>query len=444
MVKFALILYNLLFPFAFLVYFPLYLHKLIRRGGSAKGFRERFGIIGADKKARLRQLNNPIWIHAVSVGEVQLAIPFINYWLEREPNRHFVLSTTTSTGQAIARSKAPDKVVPIYCPIDWYPCIAATLRSVCPAAVLIVEVEIWPTLITMVSDRGVPIGLINGRVSDRTARRQMKFRRLFKDLFTRLSMIAVQAEDDVGRIKDIVGDHRALRACSTMKFDIVPDPDTSFDETVLDSVFGTEPRVVFIAASIWPGEGEIIARLYRELAALYPVLRMIVVPRHAERGDEFKAVLESQALAAHLLTDLRADPKSEIRNPKSETPPVLLANTTGELMSLLTVSDIVFVGKSLGGNHEGQNIIEPATLGKAVLFGAGMSNFRDVVKIFKAADAVVEVADERELTAAVRRLLDSPADRAALGGRARQAVVDSRGAMAQTIDLFDTHCSTAP
>ena len=436
MVKFALIVYNLFFPFAFLLYFPVYLCKLVKRGNFVDGFGERFGLISSAKKSQLRALKDPIWIHAVSVGEAQLALPFIKYWLDREPGRQFVVSTTTATGQSIVRANAPDGVVPIYCPLDFYPCIASTLRAVRPAALLIVEVEIWPTLVSTVAGRNIFVGLINGRVSDSSARGYLKHRWLFRDIFSKFSMIAVQTPEDVRKLAAVAGELPALGTCGTMKFDIVPNSVPQLDGKLLEQVFGDGEHVRLTAASTHPGEDEIVGRIYRDLVADFPNLRLLIIPRHAERGTDIQRTLQELGLTAHLVTNIR-NLKYEIPNPESRIPPVLIGNTTGEMMSFLAVSDIVFVGKSLAGNDGGHNIIEPAMLGKAVIFGSGMSNFRDVARVFREAEAAVEVHDETDLLTNVRSLLADPGAREKLGANARRAVIDNRGAMAKTIEIFN-------
>lgn len=436
MVKLALIVYNLFFPFAFLLYFPVYLCKLVKRGNFIDGFGERFGLISSAKKAQLNALKDPVWIHAVSVGEAQLAVPFIKYWLDREPGRQFVVSTTTATGQAIVRANAPDGVVPIYCPLDFYPCIASTLRAVRPAALLIVEVEIWPTLVSAVAGRNIFVGLINGRVSDSSATGYLKHRWLFRDIFSKFSMIAVQTPEDVRKLEAVAGELPGLGTCGTMKFDIVPDSDPQLDGKLLEQVFGEGEHVRLTAASTHPGEDEIIGRVYRELVTDFPNLRLLIIPRHAERGADIQRTLQELDLTGILVTDIR-NSEFIIQNPESRIAPVLIGNTTGEMMEFLAVSDIVFVGKSLAGNDGGHNIIEPAMLGKAVIFGSGMSNFRDVARIFREADAAIEVDGETDLRERVHSLLTEPGAREKLGANARRAVVDNRGAMAKTIEIFN-------
>jgi 3-deoxy-D-manno-octulosonic-acid transferase len=192
----ALALYNLVFPLLFLLYLPFYLVKLNRRGGFADGFGERFGLYKAAKRQALSALHRPVWIHAVSVGETQAALSMITAWQARDPQQHFVLSTTTSTGQAIAREKVPAGVVVIYFPLD---CLLFCLRSfslIQPAALVIVEVEIWPTMVATARLRGVPVALVNCRMSDNSAAGYAKHRWFFGDVFRGFDVIAVQTEED--------------------------------------------------------------------------------------------------------------------------------------------------------------------------------------------------------------------------------------------------------
>ena len=248
-------------------------------------------------------------------------------------------------------------------------------------------------------------------------------------------MIAVQTPEDVHKLTAVAGELPELSACGTMKFDIVPDSVPQLDGKLLEQVFGDGEHVLLAAASTHPGEDEIVGRIYRDLVADFPNLRLLIIPRHAERGATIQRTLQELNLTAHLVTDIR---NPESRNPESRIPPVLIGNTTGEMMAFLAVSDIVFVGKSLAGNDGGHNIIEPAMLGKAVIFGSGMSNFRDVARVFREAEAAVEVGDETDLLTNVRSLLADPDAREKLGANARRAVIDNRGAMAKTIEVFNT------
>lgn len=431
-----LVLYTLLFPLAFLLYLPIFVLKLIRRGGWREGFSERFGWFSPTKRQALEQLSQPIWIHAVSVGEVNAALTLIHRWTEREPDRQFVLSTTTTTGQALARRRAPENVTPIYFPLDFYPCTRAALNRVKPAMLVLFEVEIWPAMIVLARARNIPVTTANSRLSDHSAAGYRRHRWLFANLFRLLRPICVQSEEDARRMRDIIGETTDIHVCNTMKFDQVPDQDAQLPNTLLNRAFGDGPRLIFTAASTHPGEEAIILQVWRELTESVAHLCLILVPRHAERTAEVENLLREKGGQWNRLSSLlKAEKTGEPASPTAAAP-ILLVDTTGDLMSLLAVSDVVFVGKSLSPNHGGHNTIEPAIFGRAVVHGPNMENFRLVTEIFQQRQAVLEVADAAELTRSLRDLLNYPEKRQKLGDAARATVEANRGATDRTIDLF--------
>jgi 3-deoxy-D-manno-octulosonic-acid transferase len=217
-----------------------------------------------------------------------------------------------------------------------------------------------------------------------------------------------------------------------MKFDQVPDQQRgeAADQAVraeLDRAFGTGERLVFVAGSTHGGEEELMADTLRELRAEIPAIRLVLVPRHVERTPDVEAVLKERGLTYRLLRN----------DPGTTTGPVdvLLVNTTGELMNYYAAADVTYVGKSLAGNEGGHNIIEPAIFGKAILHGANMQNFRDVARIFREAEAAVEVAADADFAPALRRLLTDATARAELARRSRAVVDSQRGAIDHTLDL---------
>ena len=425
----TLLLYNLLFPVLFALYFPFYLIHLVKRGNWRRGFLEKLGWYGREKRAQLAQLARPVWVHAVSVGETVAALGFIRAWREREPAQAFVLSTTSSTGQQLARDKAPAGVVTIYFPLDWLPCVGLALRAVRPSQLLLVEGEIWPTVIWVATRRGVPVSVINGQISDRAAVGYRRHRWLFAPLFRRLRVFAVQAADDAERVRAVMGPAAGLVVCGSMKFDQVPDRDRGDVSDLLARVFPSE-RLVFCAASTHAPEEAIVARVTRQLQAQVPGLRTILVPRHHERTAEVEAVLRAAGANYVLLTDLRASPEPRPAD-------LLVVNTTGELMNFLAASDFTFVGKSLGdfGGDGGHNIIEPAIFGKPIIVGPAVENFRDIVQVFRDRQAVIQVADEAKFARELTRLATDAEARARLGAAARRTVEEQRGAIAKTIAL---------
>lgn len=427
-----LFLYNLVFFVAFLLYSPFLYVKQKRRGGVTKEYWQRFGRFTAAEKTELASLDHPVWIHACSVGETVAALTFIRRWLEREPQARIVLSTTTTTGHALAAAKKPASVRLIYCPIDFYCFVRAALSAVRPSLLVIFEVEIWPNLILQAQARGIPLALANGRMSDKSAQGYTKHSWLFRRLFRAFAVLCMQTREDSERVRRVAGPEANVHTCNTMKFDQVPDQKRgeAADQAVraeLDRAFGPGERLVFVAGSTHGGEEELMADTVRGLRADIPALRLVLVPRHVERTPDVEAVLKQRGLSYRLLRN----------DPGTATGPVdvLLVNTTGELMNYYAAADVTYVGKSLAGNEGGHNIIEPAIFGKAILHGANMQNFRDVARIFREAEAAVEVADDADFAPALRALLLDKGARTELARRSRAVVDSQRGAIDHTLDL---------
>ncbi|MFO7821274.1 MAG: 3-deoxy-D-manno-octulosonic acid transferase [Lentisphaeria bacterium] len=426
-----LFFYNLLFPFLFVLYLPMFVSKLIRRGGSRRHFAERFGLFSADRKSELAALQKPIWIHAVSVGEAVAACTFIRKWHERDPHLQFVLSTTTTTGHAIAEKKLPSSACLIYCPLDFYPFVRRTLKLLQPAMLVIFEVEIWPNLVSLTANRGIPVALVNARMSDKSARGYAKHKWLFGKLFRRFSIFCTQSREDAERIRRVVGDDVPVYECNTMKFDQVVSPDETPDPTILDKVFGAVPRTTWVAASTHAGEEAMVVRIFKKLAPDLSGLKMVLVPRHHERTAEVERIMKENGLSYARFTDLKSG------DGKGEPVECLLVNTTGELMQFMAMADIIYMGKTMAGNSGGHNIIEPAILGKPVVHGPHMENFRLVIEAFRKASATLEVNDPGELEAAIRELYADEEKRLQLGRTAQKVVEQSRGTISRTLDLLD-------
>lgn len=422
----ALFLYNLIFPLLFVVYLPFYMIHLVKRGGMDRFFWERLGLYTREKKNQLGCLSRPVWIHAVSVGEAVAATGFIARWKEQDPALDFVLSTTTTTGQAIARKKLPDGVSLIYCPLDVWCAVRRVLGLINPRLLIIFEVEYWPCLITQAAKRGTPVVLANGRMSDKSAAGYARHAWFFRPLFETFSLFCMQSTADVQRVRQVTGDAVPAVACDTMKFDQVPDVTGEDHADLLDHVFGDGEKLIWTVGSTHAPEEALIADVFKSLKADFPMLKLILVPRHHERTAEVESELQKRNLSWTRLDNGSRAPARGVD--------ILLVNKTGELMSLYGSADMVYVGKSLAGCEGGHNIIEPAIFGKPIVHGASMQNFRLVVDVFKQAGATVEVADDADLLPAMRDLCANPDRRRELSEKSRQVVTASRGAMSRTID----------
>ena len=421
------ILYNILFPAVFLFMLPKFVSRMLRRGGYGRHFEQRVGHFGTRTKARLREAPR-VWVHAVSVGEIYVALRFLKAWRAACPDTRFALSTTTSTGHAIARRELDPRDVLFYFPVDLPLVVGKVLRIVNPVRLILVEGEFWPNLIRLADRRGIPVSLINGRMSEKSFRGYRLLRSLTADVLRRVDPVCVQGTLDAERMMALGARPESVRIMGTVKFDVAerdPAGEAAAAE-ILQRIGVPDDAVILLGGSTWPGEEEVLCRLYRRLKPIHPQLFLILVPRHAERADEVVRCLEQQQLAF-----LR---RSRLTEPCAPAD-VLLIDTTGELRNFYSQADIIFVGKSLT-EHGGQNPIEPALYGKAVITGPNMENFPAVMECFNARDALLRAADAAELGAAVERLLADPALRAGYGERAATVVSENRGVIEKTVEAL--------
>jgi len=423
-----LFLYNILFPFAFIFFIPGMIIKLIRRSGEKSNYLERFSIFSKKKKQILKQLSNPIWIHSVSVGETVIAVSMIKKWKEKDSTQNFILSTTTTTGQALAKRKVPENVIVIFCPIDFLPFVKKSFTLIKPAMLIIFETEIWPNLISKAHSLGIKTALVNARISDKSVKGYKRFSAFFAPTLKKISLLCIQTELDGNRFKSIEKSLTPI-VCGNMKFDqLIPE---SFPNVNIATYFGTGKQKIILAASTHPGEEKLFAEVFKKLKPKYSNLKMIIVPRHAERGIEISSMLSSMQII-HIR-------RSKCPNPSpdelSEKPDILLADTTGELLSFMKEADIVIMGKSFAGHTEGHNIIEPALLGKLVISGCTLRNFRYTLKAMQNDNAIVTVEDDKNLESTLEKYINNTNECLLYGERAANAVKKHTGATERTIEL---------
>lgn len=423
--------YNVLLNIGFALSAPFYFLKMYRRGNWVAGFGERFGQYDGKLKQALTN-RRILWIHAVSVGEVTVCTRLVAALEPRLPNHKLVVSTTTSTGMGELRRRLPAHVSKIYYPIDRRKHVQRALGSIHPEAMIFVEAEIWPNMIWGLQRRGLPHFLVNARISERSYRGYRRAGFLFRELFAGFKGVGVQSEADAGRLRELGVPPEALHVVGSLKFaDDAPLVGPRLDVAGLLAPLGVDASTpVLVGGSTHPGEEAILARAVRRLRVRFPNLFLVLVPRHHERGAE----------VGRELTELgvRFVYRSEITPAGPRQPngvECLLVNTTGDLRFFYERADVVFVGKSLtvGG---GQNPIEPATLGKAVVFGPHMENFPQVVPQFLARGGAISVADPAELERVLEELFANPDRRADLGRIAREVVRDNQGGLEKTVDMI--------
>jgi 3-deoxy-D-manno-octulosonic-acid transferase len=424
-------LYNVLFSVFFLLSAPYYLIRLLRRGRWRDGFGQRFGRYSARLKQALTN-RHVIWLHAVSVGEVNVCTQLIKALEPRAPNLKILVSTTTSTGMAELRRKLPSHIEKIYYPIDRHVWVRRAINVIHPEAVVFVEAEIWPNFIWRLRDMRIPSFLVNARLSERSYRGYRRFAFLFRPLFASFAGVGAQNEADAARLRELGCRPASIHVVGSLKYDAARiEERRDLDVAALLSRLGVPANApVLLGGSTHPGEEAILADVFTRLRLKYPGLFLVLVPRHFERSREAARDLEERGIPFVYRSELAAG---------SRTAPgeiaCLLVNTTGELRYFYEQATVVFVGKSLTA-HGGQNPIEPAALGKAIIFGPHMENFEAIVKEFLAAGGARQVQDAAELERVTDSLLGDVDARKQMGSRALKVVQENRGAIDRTVDVI--------
>ena len=423
-------LYDILLTVALILNAPFYLLKLWRRGNWKQGFRQRFGRFNSKVKQSITN-RHVMWIHAVSVGEVNLVIRLIEEIERRLPNLKLVVSTTTTTGMGELRKRVPGRIEKIYYPIDRRKWVQRSLGTIHPEAIVLVEAEIWPNFLWRAQQMGVPTFLVNARISDRSCRGYRRLGRLFRGLFGGFSRVCCATEADARRLREIGCRDDAVRVVGNLKYDTAVAGGKALDtRAVLRELGVPDDAPVLLGGSTHDGEEVVLADTWLKLRDQFPKLFLILVPRHHERARDAGREVRARGLRVAYRTDMDRG-----RIPEAGTTDCLMVNTTGELKAFYEIATVVFVGKSLTA-HGGQNPIEPAALGKAVVFGPNMENFPAIVPEFLAEQAVRQVGSADELAKTIRELLADDRERDALGSRARAIVERNLGSIARTVDVI--------
>jgi 3-deoxy-D-manno-octulosonic-acid transferase len=422
-------IYNAVFSIGYVLAWPWYLARMWRRGGYRENFLHRFARYAPDTLARMRARPR-VWVHGVSVGEMFVVLRLIEELRRTRPDIAFLVSTTTSTGYRIAMERIHADDVLIYYPMDFPWTIRRALDHIRPQALLIAETELWPNMIRTARGRGIPVALFNGRVSDASYRGYRRVRFYFRDVLRAMNLLVVQSDRDRDRLVDLGAQPDRIRVAGSAKYDdgLTAGVDRAAVEARLREV-GIDPAApLLLGGSTWDGEERILLGVSQRIRAVVPNLKLILVPRHAERSG----AVEADIRAAGLAYWKRSDSKKGVHPAAGFSADVLLVDTTGELKALYPVATVIFVGKSLT-QHGGQNLIEPAMFGKPVIVGPNMENFHAVMQDFLREKAVIQVRDAAELETVTRNLLCDAATRDALGRRAASVVESQRGAVQRTV-----------
>jgi 3-deoxy-D-manno-octulosonic-acid transferase len=423
-------IYDFVFLLGMLIAGPFYFLRLWRRGNWREGFLERFGHYSSRTKQALTN-RRVIWLHAVSVGEANLAALLLPALEARLPHLKFVISTTTTTGMGELRRRLPAAVEKIYFPIDRRAWVRRAFSVLHPQALILVEAELWPNCLWHARRRRIPVVLVNARISPRSFRRYQRAGFLFRDLFAGLAAVSTQSDADAGRLEALGCPTEAVHVVGSLKFDLPPMADRRLDvDRLLRHAGKPEGARVLLGGSTHEGEEALLADIFQRLRRRHPDLYLVLVPRHFERSRSIGAQLERRGLRYVYRSEV-----SFAAPPAPGATDCLVVNSTGELRQFYPFATLVFVGKSLIGQG-GQNPIEPAAAGRPIVFGPNMQNFPEIAPRFVNANAAVQVDDGVGLERALDELLRDDARRELLGRNARAVVESSKGALDRTVGMI--------
>jgi 3-deoxy-D-manno-octulosonic-acid transferase len=417
-------LYSALLFITFVIATPWWLARKRRAG-----LPERLGRVPQRIRTGARQ--QTIWIHAVSVGEVLAVSRLVTELKKRFPSTRVVVSTTTATGQKLAREKFGAEDV-FYFPLDFAFAVRAYLRELRPELIIMAETEFWPRFLHEAAKAGARVVVVNARISDRSFPRYRRMRSLVARILGNIDIFLAQTEEDARRLREIGAISGRVKVSGNLKFDI----------QIRESAFTAQLRAmlersgmpkVIVAGSTVEGEEEVVVRAAQNAFAPDSPRLLVLAPRHPERFDGVAQMLGRMGVVTWRRSQLRGDEDLSIG--------VLLLDTVGELASIYSLGDVAFVGGSMAPRG-GHNILEPATYGKAIVVGPHTENFRDIVEMFRREQAVLIAQDENDLVRLFRGLLLDDAERAEIGARAAALVERNAGATARTLDELSTLLSS--
>lgn len=404
---------------------PVFLYGLFKskpgKPSVGKRWREHFGVTPP-----LKRSSNPvIWFHAVSVGEVIAVTPLIKRYAAENPNNQIVITTTTATGAEQAE-KLSHIAEHRYMPLDFCFAIKRFLRVIKPSKMIIVETELWPNTLHSVSCAGVPIVVINARLSERSCRRYQKVQPLFDIISPSISALCCQFDDDAHRFERLGIDSKRIHVTGSIKFDIQISEQQIEQGHVLREAFG-QARPVWIAASTHHGEDEQILDVHRQLLNKYPDLLLVMVPRHPERFNDVANLCREHGF--------NTEKRSELVYPIPVKTSVVVGDTMGEMMAYLAASDICFMGGSLLGNKVGgHNLLEPAAMGLPTLTGSSFFNFEEITQQLVDNQGTIVCHNIEQIFCSVSTLIEKPSLASAMGKASKQVVARNQGALTRTLD----------
>jgi 3-deoxy-D-manno-octulosonic-acid transferase len=415
-------LYSILLLFALVVSAPWWLLEMMRHGKYRAGLGERLGKV--PDRLLSQAAVNTIWIHAVSVGEVLAISRVIDDLKTQLPGLRIVVSTTTDTGQKLARERlGADNV--FYFPVDLPFAVRAYLRALRPRLLVLAESEFWPNLLRWAQLSGAAVAVVNARVSDRSFPGYMRFQKLLQRVMQNVQLFLAQSEEDARRLIQMGAHAERVHVSGNLKFEVKPAAKPAIARA-FDAMKRKDAGPLLVAGSTLDGEETTLLDMFRQVTARYPNAVLLLAPRHPERFDVVASLLASSGLHYQRRSQWKQESRIEAG--------VFLLDSIGELASLYEFADVAFVGGSLVPRG-GHNVLEAAQFGSPILVGPHTENFRDIIDVFRRADALCVVSTQ-SLTATVLHLLESPDERAAMGHRAFEVMRSQQGATERTVSAL--------
>ncbi|WP_372716905.1 3-deoxy-D-manno-octulosonic acid transferase [Novipirellula sp.] len=421
---------NLLYATALFLLSPVVMYRMIRHGRYRRGVREKLWGISKSHAASLTAGKPAIWLHAVSVGEVNLISGLVKRLKTTHPEHQVVVSTSTDTGYDLAvKLYGANRV--FFCPLDFSWAVKRTLRNLSPDMLVLAELELWPNLIRIATNLGSPVMVANARLSQRSAAGYQRFAFLTKATFARLAWVGAQNEQTVQRFVACGTAADRIETTGSIKFDNAPSNRETVDVQSRIQWAGIDPwNRVWVVGSTQPGEETMAIKIYKSLVSEHPELRLVLVPRHVERFDAVANLVSNAGLNVH-----RRSVDRSLHETSWDADTVILVDTIGELRHWWGVSQIATVGGSFG-SRGGQNMLEPGAYGSAVSFGPDTKNFKEIANQLIEAGGAVRVADAPQLQQFVERCLTDIPSADALGRAARRVIAEHQGATQRTIDAL--------
>lgn len=390
---------------------------MARAGKYRAGLSERFGTVPS--RLRLPQKEGAIWVHAVSVGEVLAVAGLVEAIQAAFPEKRIFVSTTTVTGQMLARKRFGEDSV-FYLPLDLPFAVNAYLKTIVPQMLILAETEFWPNVLRLAKQSGAKIAVVNARISDRSLPGYRRFRFLLSEVLQNVDLFLAQTEVDRERLIAIGALPERVLVSGNLKFDVKTPPESALSRALRQSI-APDQRVLVFGSTV-EGEEPLLVPCFKKVFSDLPQALIVLAPRHPERFDAVADLLRESGISFWRRSSWNSSPLGG---------GVLLLDTIGELASIYSLADFAFVGGSLVPRG-GHNILEPAQFGKPILIGPHYENFREIVRTFLAHDAVLVVSPE-QLTEAVLMLLRSPEQGIHLGSRGWSVVEAGRGSTQRTV-----------